>query len=137
MRITAACPQGLIGDANSLAMIWGQCPDDAQTFRQLKWVDGTGHAYAVASWEAIEDWHAFATASATASALELLRPQWDSGAMIDMQAATRAQAALTFWEPTDPQTPPPPADPGKLVLIAGLDGAEALAGLGLSRKSAP
>ena len=137
MRITAACPEGLIDDANSLAMIWGPGPGDGQTYRNAQWVDAEGHMYAVASWEAEDTWRALIEVAANEEALEALRPDWDDRAMIDVQAAARAQAALVVWEPVEPLTELPLAQPGKLVVIVALGGAEALGVLGLSRHVAP
>jgi len=132
MRITTACPAELISEANMLAMIWGQGPEDQLTYRGCNWVDEQGHTYAVASWEAAEDWDKTFLVASDAAVLENLRPDWDAGILIDMQAAARAQGVISYWTPADLPTSPPQASPGTLVLIAGLDAAEALTALGLS-----
>ena len=49
MRVTIACPDGLIGDANQLALCLGLGPEDAQTYGEVVWQDAAGNRYAVAS----------------------------------------------------------------------------------------
>lgn len=122
-RITAASPEALVSDANQLAMALGQSEADGETYRGLNWVDAQGNLYAAASFEASDAWLEAAQAPLT-------RPAWDVDEIIDMDAATRAQAALVF------SLEPVAADPGKLVAIGGLSGAEALAAMGLQQIAA-
>lgn len=118
-RITAAAPEALVSDANQLAMALGFSEADGETYRGLNWQDAQGNLYAAASFEAREEWIAFAQAP-------LVRPEWDVNEVIDMVAAAQAQAALVFsLEPVD-------ADPAKLTAIGGMDGPAAVAAMGLS-----
>ena len=118
MRITAACPEALVADANQLAMVLAQGPADANTYVGLNWTDGTT-LYAAASFEARDEWIQAAQAPLT-------RPAWDADEIIDMDAAARAQAALVF------SLEPAAADPAKLIALGGYQGPEALAMMGLT-----
>jgi hypothetical protein len=118
MRITAACPEAMLADCNALAMVLAFGPPDGLTYRNPQWVDGDGNLYAAASFEARPEWIGMAQSP-------LVRPEWDTGEIVDMAAAARAQAALVFaLEPT-------PAAPGQLTAIGGMDGLDALAAMGL------
>jgi hypothetical protein len=118
MRITAAAPEAMLADCNALAMVLAHGPADGETYRAPCWQDSDGNLYAAASFEARPEWIGMAQSP-------LVRPEWDTGEIIDMDAATRAQAALVFaLEPT-------PAAPGQLTAIGGLDGLDALAAMGL------
>jgi hypothetical protein len=120
MRVTAACPVALISDANHLAMALAYGPADGETYRNPQWQDADGNLYAAASFEARPEWIGMAQAP-------LVRPDWDTGEIIDMDAAARAQAALVFaLEPT-------PAVPGQLTAIGGMGGLDALAAMGLAQ----
>ena len=70
MRITAACPEALVSDANQLAMCLAYSLADGLTYNGLNWVDPDGNLYAAASWEARDEWVDFAQAP-------LVRPSWD------------------------------------------------------------
>ena len=48
-RITVAVPEAYINIANQLALIAGEFPADANTFRQASWQDKDGNKYAVCS----------------------------------------------------------------------------------------
>ncbi len=124
MRITAACPEGMISDANNLAMVLGFGPDDRRTYTALKWRDADGNRYAAASFEARDEWLPGAQAA-------LARPGWDAEPYtVNMAGARRAQAALVFWAP-EAGGPVPQADPAGLTAIGGLDGLAALTAMGL------
>jgi len=125
MRITVACPDTLRDDANHFAMAMAFGPADALTYGALNWQDGEGNRYAAASFEARPEWVLAAQAS-------LSRPEWDTGEIIDMDAAARAQAALVFWT-ADSETPPPQASTTTLTAIGVMGGIEALAAMGLAR----
>ena len=118
-RITAACPEALVSDANQYAMCLGQSEADGQTYRGLNWTDADGNLYAAASFEARDEWITFAQAP-------LVRPAWDVDEIIDMVAAERAQAALVY------AVEPVLAVPGALTAIGGMDGVGALAAMGLT-----
>jgi hypothetical protein len=125
MRITAACPEAMIADANNLSMVLAAGPADGETYRGLNWQDANGNRYAAASWEATEEWIAKAEGP-------LVRPDWDTGPpyVIDMEAAGRAQAALVVWLGGD--DPAPQAAPEVLTAVGGIGGPEALAAMGLT-----
>ena len=118
MRITVACPEALIADANQLAMALAFSEADAGTYRALNWRDAAGNAYAAASFEARPEWIAAAQSP-------LGRPGWDASNTVDLDAAARAQAALVF-------APGALAAPGKLTALAGDDGVAALEKMGLT-----
>jgi hypothetical protein len=123
IRITAAAPEAMMSDANHMAMAIAYSEADGLTYRAAGWQDGQGNLYAAASWEARPEWIAAAT-------MPLQRPAWDTEQIIDMAAASRAQAALNFWMPGE--TPAPAASPGVLTAIGGMSGPDALAAMGLT-----
>ena len=118
MRITAAAPELLVSDANQYAMCLGFSEADGETYRGLNWVDASGNLYAAASFDALEEWVIFAQAP-------LQRPEWDVDEVIDMVAASQAQAALAF------STEALSASPTALTAIGGMDGLSALVAMGL------
>jgi hypothetical protein len=118
MRITAACPEAMISDANQLAMVLAFGPDDGRTYGPLNWQDADGNLYSAASWEARPEWINFAQAP-------LVRPEWDVDEIIDMVAAERAQAVLVY------STEALLASPAALTAIGGMSGPDALAAMGL------
>lgn len=52
-NLTVIVPESLIVQANQLALAIGTSEEDANTFRQADWTDGTGN-YAVAHTQAVE-----------------------------------------------------------------------------------
>jgi hypothetical protein len=127
MRITAACPAAMIEDANSLAMCLAYGPSDGNTYKALNWQDAEGNLYAAASFEARPEW-------VTAAQSPLQRPEWDvEPYVINMAGATRAQAALVFWVPSEEEPDAPQASTTALTAIGGVDGLEALAMMGLTQ----
>lgn len=124
MRVTIACPEALIRDANQLALCLGLGPEDAQTYGEAVWQDAAGNRYAVAS--AVVSRH-FAAVAASA----LSEPAWGA----DMAAARRAQAALRVIAPSAaPEAPPPPdpcATPEAIVTVIEEDTAAAVRMLGV------
>ena len=48
-RMTLAVPQSLMPQANQLALIAGESPDDVNTFTKANWQDANGNLYAVCS----------------------------------------------------------------------------------------
>lgn len=121
-RITAAAPEALVSDANQYAMCLGFSEADGETYRGLNWVDANGNLYAAASFEARDEWIAFAQAP-------LVRPAWDVNQIIDMVAAERAQTALVF------STEAVLASPAALTAIGGMEGVAALTAMGLTAVS--
>ena len=134
MRITAAAPKALRDDCNQLAMVLAFSEADANTYGALNWQDADGNLYAAASFVASDEWVA-------AASQPLQRPEWDTEELIDMEAATRAQAAMVVWlgEGDDPENPVPipQASTDKLTVVAGDDGLEALTLMGLTTVSEP
>ena len=112
MRVTIACPDGLIGDANQLALCLGLGPEDAQTYGEAVWQDAAGNRYAVASAVVGEGFLA-------ASGAGLRSPAW----AVDLAAAARAQSRVTLGLP---------AAPDRLAAMLGTTPEAALAGLGLT-----
>ena len=124
-RITAACPEALLSDANNLAMVLAQSEADNQTYQGLNWQDADGNLYAAASWPAQAEWVVGAQSALT-------RPAWDTEPyVINMAAANRAQAALVFWTP-DMGGDVPQAVTDKLTAIGGMSGQDALTAMGLT-----
>lgn len=117
-RITAAAPEALVFYANQMAMCLGYGPADGETFVGNGWQDAAGNLYSAASWEASDDWIARATAP-------LVRPEWDTTDLIDMDAANAAQAALVF----NPN--PLIATPSQIIAVTGDDGPAMLSAMGL------
>ena len=91
IRVTIACPEALIGDANQLASCLGLGPEDAQTYGAACWQDAAGNRYAVASAIVGENF-------ASAAASKLTRPAWGA----NMAAAGRAQSLIRLGEPASP-----------------------------------
>jgi ornithine carbamoyltransferase len=126
MRITVACPAGLVDDANSFAMVMAEGPADAQTYGEPGWQDAQGNLYSAASFVTSDEWVAAAQSALT-------RPSWDvQPYTVNMTGAERAQAAVVFWHP-DMGGSAPQAAPDALTAIAHDDGPEALAMMGLTR----
>lgn len=109
IRVTLACPEALIGDANQLASVLGYSRADAATFGLAVWRDADGHRYAVASTLAAPNFRQDATAP-------LVAPAWEA----DLDAARRAQALLRIGGA---------AAPAALVAVIGEDPRAALAEL--------
>ncbi len=113
IRVTIACPEALIGDANQLALCLGLGSEDAHTYGAACWLDAAGNRYAVAS--AIVPSRFAADAAAP-----LADPPWGA----DMAAAGRAQALIRLDVV---------AGPDRLACVFGDDATAALAVLGLAR----
>jgi hypothetical protein len=124
MRLTVSCPEALRDDANQLAMVLAFSEADALTYGALNWQDSEGNLYAAASFIALDHWIAAATQP-------LQRPEWDTGEIIDMDAAERAQAALVVWLGGEEDVPQ--ATPDALTVVAGDDGLASLASMGLTQ----
>jgi hypothetical protein len=122
MRLTFACPEALRDDANHLAMVLAEGKPDGNTYGDLNWQDAAGNLYAAASFTVRPEWIAGATSP-------LQRPEWDTGNLVNMAGARRAQATLVVWLGGD--DPVPQAMPGKLTVVAGDNGRAALEAMGL------
>lgn len=117
IRVTIACPEALITDANQLARVLGYSDADGETYGEPHWQDTAGNRYAVASGLVSEGFSAAAQS-------ELAEPDWGA----DMEAAARAQALITIGGP---------ADPSRLVVVFGEDAGSALNVLGVGAVVAP
>lgn len=83
IRVTIACPEAMIGDANQLALCLGYGPQDAQTYGAALWQDQQGNCYALSS-------SVLSEADAARLQAPLSAPDWGC----DLVAAARAQSAL-------------------------------------------
>lgn len=125
-RITIACPDAMRADANHLGGALGRIPQDAGTYGEPIWRDAQGRLYSCASLDVSDEWLA-------AGMAPLRRPAWDAAQTVDLAAAARAQAALVLWTG---EGAPPLAAPGRLAVIVGVPGAEAVALMGLTQVDA-
>ena len=122
MRITIACPELLIPDANQLAMVLGLTVSDINTYGTPTYKDEDLSLYSAASFLASQVWIDKAKSP-------LVRPRWDEDNIIDMTAAKRAQQVLIISEITVQ------AHPDKITACIGGDGLTAIASMGLSSES--
>ena len=122
MRITIACPEALISDANQLAMVLGLTVSDINTYGIPTYKDEDLSLYSAASFLASQVWIDKAKSP-------LVRPRWDEDNIIDMTAAKRAQQVLIISEITVQ------AHPDKITACIGGDGLTAIASMGLSSES--
>lgn len=83
IRVTMACPEAWIAEANQLALCLGLGPQDAQTYGAAEWEDAAGNRYAVASAVVGEGFLAQSQAA-------LHAPAWP----VDLAAAERVQARV-------------------------------------------
>ena len=119
MRLTIACPEAHIGDANNLAMVLAEGPDDARTYGAPGWQDADGNRYAACSFVAGDGFtgRAFGTLS---------RPAWDTSRHVNMTGAGRAQALVRLAQPGDL------ASPDTILAMPGDNAPAALAAMGLT-----
>lgn len=117
IRITIACPENLIADANQFALCVGNTVSDMETFGPARWEDQTGARFALASLLADDEFPSVVASPLIAPAHA---PQ------ADLVAAERAQSRLEIWSPAS-EGPFPEAKMGALVAVVGLDAGTALA----------
>ena len=91
IRITFACPEKFIDDANQLARVVGYGPDDDKTYGEPRYKDKDGNKYSVASGLVVPHFVEVTTS-------ELIEPEWGA----DMVAAKRAQALAALGLPAAP-----------------------------------
>ena len=118
MRITIACPEALISDANHFAMVLGYGAADGLTYSDVSRQDDGGNLYACVSTPVGSNF-------VTVAQAPLQRPAWDTDSIIDMVAANRAQAALVYSET------PVTALVAKLTACVGDNALEVLTAMGL------
>ena len=112
IRITIACPEAHIGDANHLAMVLGEGPAEALTYGAPGWQDGDGNRYAIASLPV-------SPAFLAAALSPLARPAWDTEPYaVNMAGAGRAQARMVLPDPAG-DAPLPRATPTAILVLAG------------------
>lgn len=93
IRITIACPEALIADANQLARCIGYSEADQWTFDAASYEDASGNRYSVPS--------GLVDPAFLVDALSpLVAPEWGA----DMEAAARAQALVRLADPEQPET---------------------------------
>ena len=128
MRLTIACPEALIQDANQLALAIGLSPADVATYRVPSWQDSEGNLYAACSLIPSPEW-------VQTSLQPLQQPSWaaEGEEPVDLEAASRAQALITLWMPSEEHPTPPLASPEIILAVAGDDGVAMLAAMGLTR----
>lgn len=93
LRVTLACPEAMMPDANQLALVLGESAADDGTFRAANQRDANGDLYATASTVATPTFQ-------TKASGELVAP--DHAPDADLEAARRAQAALVIYDPDNP-----------------------------------
>lgn len=133
-RVTIACPEVMIADANQLALVVGESAADVNTFTAANYQTDDGQRYAVASTVAKP-----ALLELAAGSLEA--PDYAPEA--DIEAAQRAQAALLILDSLEDlpemdgtQTIAedlPTLDGSQLVAVVDLEPQAAIAALGLQR----
>ncbi|SPF78775.1 hypothetical protein ALP8811_02707 [Aliiroseovarius pelagivivens] len=97
LRITIACPEAMMADANQFALCVGSSAADVQTFKRAGWENQTGARFALASLLAGDD---FPVAASSVLQTPAHAP------MADIDAAARAQSKLAIWSPLMSDTPP-------------------------------
>ena len=127
-RITIACPAAHTDDANQLAMVLGYGPADGLTYSNVGYQDALGNLYACASLPVGDSFVSTATSP-------LVRPEWDTEEVIDMDKAAQAQGLVLLWMPSDGTPTPPQATPSQITAILGMDGVAAVAAMGLTISS--
>ena len=125
MRLTIACPQAHIDIANHYAMVLGYSEADGLTYRNPSWQDAQGNLYALASLPVGDSFVSTSTSP-------LQRPAWDVDQIIDMTKAGQAQALVILWMPNEDSTVPPLATTNRITAILGMEGADAMAAMGLT-----
>lgn len=124
MKITAAIPAALVGDANDLMMCLGAGLPDGETFRGLNWMDVHGNLYAASSFDVSEAWLAAVQET-------VVRPAWDGDKSVNVTGANRAQDVWMF------SMDAVPAVPAVITVRGGVSGLTALAEMGLAQAPAP
>lgn len=126
IRVTLACPQGLISEANQLMMILGNGPEDGKSFLYANWETDQGVAYCAASTMVGEEW-------IRRISFKLVRPEWDvEPYVIDLDAAERARYALVTLR-AEEVSREALRDTDKIAVVVNMPGRSALNALGLKQ----
>jgi hypothetical protein len=125
MILTIAVPAAHVADANHFAMAIGYSAGDGQTYSASTWQDTAGNLYSAAS---LTVSGGFVQAATTA----LQQPAWDTEEVVDIAAASRAQALVVLWLDGG-DTTAPQANTNSITAIGGMSGLDALTAMGLAR----
>jgi hypothetical protein len=125
MILTIAVPSAHVADANHFAMAIGYSIADGQTYSEPSWQDIAGNLYSAASLTVSDG---LVQAATTA----LQRPAWDADEVVDIAAASRAQALVVLWLDGG-DTTAPQANTNSITAIGGMSGLDALTAMGLAR----
>jgi hypothetical protein len=98
---------------------------DGQTYSEPSWQDIAGNLYSAASLTVSDG---LVQAATTA----LQRPAWDADEVVDIAAASRAQALVVLWLDGG-DTTAPQANTNSIAAIGGMSGLDALTAMGLAR----
>jgi hypothetical protein len=124
MILTISVPETHLANANYFAMALGYSIADGQTYGAPTWQDTAGNLYSAASLTVSGE---FVQAATTA----LQRPAWDADEVVDLVAASRAQALVVLW--LDGETTAPQASTNSITAIGGMSGLDALTAVGLAK----
>lgn len=123
-RVTLACPESLIPQANQLALIVGESAGDDRTFNTGSYQDSQGSLYAVASTVTTRDFLTIPSTGLPES------PSYAEHA--DRAAAQEALDSLTVWAlPEDPEEVPAPIS--GFTMAVDVDPSTAISKWGLTR----
>lgn len=131
LRVTIACPETMIPQANQLALAVGQSANDNQTFGEPQYADSFGNRYAVASTLATEGFPQVAQSpldQVVATKPWLLDREGNS--LVDLALAEAAQDATQVYILTAPGGS---VNPNTLTAVINPDPKAALDSMGLSR----
>tara|TARA_R110002072_G_scaffold242550_2_gene401309 strand:+ start:1074 stop:1469 length:396 start_codon:yes stop_codon:yes gene_type:complete len=123
--LTMIVPATMMTAANHFAMALGRGTADRDTFLAPNWQDASGELYAVASQPV--------NPLAPDPKAPLLRPEWDTTEIIDMEAARASQEALALHDADDPASVLPQVRPDALLGLQGGDPMTLMASIGLKR----
>jgi len=122
MRVTIACPESMMNDANAWCTAISHIPGDKHTFQHPVWVDTHGNKYAAASAIVPNDWLDNLTTTLT-------RPQWDTQPYdINMTGAARTQEHMRVTNT--------PATPTQITIMTHTNGRKALQAMQLTHADA-
>lgn len=124
IRVTIACCESLIYEANQLASCLGLCAEDLNTYGEPLWEDEFGNKYSLVS--ALVSNKFFQLAGT-----ELVAPEWGS----DLPSAQIAQQALVINSLLDPEIPIQKASPVKITVVIHEDSLYAISLLGVELSS--
>lgn len=105
-RVTIACPESLVKDANELAKVLGFTEADGSTYQEIWYLDSKGNRYACPSM-------IVSAGFATKAFSSLKRPNWDKDTKVDLSAAERAQSLVRVSTQENPLM----ADPDFIVAV--------------------